>query len=132
MTKIVIIEDNPGNMKLATFLLHRAGYEVIQAVDAEVGLALIRAHLPALVLMDIQLPGMDGLAATHRIKAEPDLAHIKVIALTAHAMKVDGENIISAGCDGYLPKPFHYRDLLELVEKLLQSKPLALTKDVIV
>jgi two-component system cell cycle response regulator DivK len=120
VAKIIIIEDNPANMKLAAFLLHSAGHEVIQAADAETGLALIRKHLPALVLMDMQLPGMDGLAATRRLKADAELKHIKIVALTAHAMKGDEENFRTAGCDGYLPKPFSHRDLLALVNKLLE------------
>lgn len=125
MAKIVIIEDNPANMKLATFLLHSAGHEVVQAADAETGLAVIREHMPALVLMDMQLPGMDGLTAAYRLKAEPELAHIKVIALTAHAMKGNGENFSFAGCDGYLAKPYHHHDLLGMVKSMLESKPQA-------
>jgi two-component system cell cycle response regulator DivK len=119
MAKIVIIEDNPANMKLAAFLLHRAGHEVLQATDAESGLALIREHLPALVLMDVQLPGMDGIKATRRLKADPATAHIMVIALTSHAMQGDEATMRAAGCDGYMPKPFHHRELLAMVEKTL-------------
>jgi two-component system cell cycle response regulator DivK len=119
MAKIVIIEDNPANMKLAAFLLHRAGHEVLQAADAESGLALIREHLPALVLMDVQLPGMDGIKATRRLKADPAIAHIPVIALTSYAMQGDEATMRAAGCDGYLPKPFHHRKLLAMVEKML-------------
>ena len=119
MSRIVIIEDNPSNMKLAVFLLNSAGHEVLQATDAESGLALIRAEMPAMVLMDIQLPGMDGLAATRQIKADPAIAHIPVIALTSHAMKGDEATILAAGCDGYLPKPFHHKELTEIVEKIL-------------
>jgi len=119
MAKIVIIEDNPANMKLVAFLLHTAGHEVLQAVDAETGLALIRAEKPALVLMDVQLPGMDGLAATRRIKTDPAIMHIPVLALTSHAMKGDSETIRAAGCIGYLSKPFHHRELLALVNNML-------------
>jgi two-component system cell cycle response regulator DivK len=119
MTRIVVIEDNPANMKLAVFLLHSAGHEVLQAADAESGLALIRAKMPALVLMDVQLPGMDGLAATRQLKTDPAIAHIPVIALTSHAMKGDEATILAAGCDGYLPKPFHHKELMGMVEKML-------------
>jgi two-component system cell cycle response regulator DivK len=119
MARIVVIEDNPANMKLAVFLLNSADHEVFQATDAESGLALIRAEMPALVLMDVQLPGMDGLAATRQIKADPAIAHILVIALTSHAMKGDEATILAAGCDGYLPKPFHHKDLMGMVEKML-------------
>lgn len=121
MAKIIIIEDNPANMKLATFLLHGAGHEVLQATDAEAGLALIRAEMPALVLMDVQLPGMDGLAATRLLKADPALAHIKVVALTALAMKGDEETMRDAGCDGYLAKPFHHQKFLGMVGAMLEE-----------
>jgi two-component system cell cycle response regulator DivK len=119
MSRIVVIEDNPANMKLVTFLLNNAGHEVLQATNAETGLALIRTEMPALVLMDIQLPGMDGLTATRQLKADPAIAHIPVVALTSHAMIGDGETMRAAGCDSYLPKPFHHRELLALVSKML-------------
>ena len=119
MPRIVVIEDNPANMKLATFLLNSAGHEVLQATDAESGLALIRTEMPVLVLMDIQLPGMDGLTATRQLKADPLIAHIPVIALTSYAMKGDEETMRAAGCDSYLPKPIHHRELLALVDKML-------------
>jgi two-component system, cell cycle response regulator DivK len=119
MAKIIIIEDKPTNMKLAVFLLQCAGHKVLQAMDAESGLLLISTEMPELVLMDVQLPGMDGLSATRWLKADPDLAHIKVVALTAYAMKGDGEAMRAAGCDGYLPKPFHYRNFLGMVDNML-------------
>jgi two-component system cell cycle response regulator DivK len=121
MPKIVVIEDNPTNMKLSTFLLRGAGHEVLQAVDAESGLTLILAEMPELVLMDIQLPGMDGLAAMRRLKADPALTHIKVIALTANAMKDDKETLLKAGFDGYLPKPFHHMEFLGIVRRMLEK-----------
>jgi two-component system cell cycle response regulator DivK len=119
MSRIVVIEDNPANMKLTTFLLNNAGHQVLQATNAETGLALIRAELPGLVLMDIQLPGMDGLAATRQLKADPAIAHIPVVALTSHAMIGDGETMRAVGCDSYLSKPFHHWELLALVSKML-------------
>lgn len=127
MAKIIIIEDNPANMKLAVFLLCGAGHEVLQATDAETGLALICAEMPSLVLMDVQLPGMDGLTATRLLRADPGLAHIKVIALTAHAMKGDEEAMRAAGCDGYLAKPFHHREFLEMVSNMLEKSNIAAT-----
>jgi two-component system cell cycle response regulator DivK len=120
LAKILIIEDNPTNLKLARFLLEDAGHEVLQAMDAESGIALMRAQQPALVLMDVHLPGMDGLEATRLLKADPLLAHIKVIALTAHAMKGDEEKIRLAGCDGYCPKPFHHREFIAMVNDMLR------------
>lgn len=127
MAKIIIIEDNPANMKLAVFLLCSAGHEVLQATDAEAGLALIRAEMPSLVLMDVQLPGMDGLTATRLLRNDPSLAHIKVIALTAHAMKGDEEAMRTAGCDGYLAKPFHHREFLGVVNNMLEKLNIAAT-----
>ncbi len=121
MTKIVLIEDNPVNMKLNVFLLNSAGHQVLQAINAEDGMELIRAELPALVLMDIQLPGMDGLTATRLLKADPELAHIKVIAVTAHAMSGDEAILRAAGFDGYLPKPVHHLDLVTMVKRMLEQ-----------
>lgn len=119
MAKILVIEDNPFNMKLTAFLLTNAGYAVVQAVTAEIALELIPAELPDLVLMDVQLPGMDGLEATHLLKSNPKLSHIPILALTAHAMINDQEKMLAAGCDGYMSKPFQRDEFLELVNKLL-------------
>jgi two-component system cell cycle response regulator DivK len=119
MVKIVVIEDNLSSMKLASFLLNSAGYEVLEASNAKNGLELIRSQMPALVLMDVQLPGMNGLDATRQLKSDPNLTHIKVIALTAYAMSGDEEIMRAAGCDGYISKPIHRLDFLELVNRML-------------
>jgi two-component system cell cycle response regulator DivK len=119
---ILVVEDNPANMKLATTLLAKSGYRVLQASDAGAGLALARARRPELILMDIQLPGRDGLTATRELKQDPHLRHIKVIALTAFAMKGDEDEARGAGCDGYITKPYRYRDLLEAVERALSER----------
>ncbi|HUP22897.1 MAG TPA: response regulator [Thermoanaerobaculia bacterium] len=116
MAQILIIEDNPSNMSLAVFLLQSAGHTVLCATDAEVGLLMARADQPELILMDIQLPGMDGLQATALLKQSPETRAIPVIALTALAMKGDAERIRAAGCDGYLAKPMRYQELLAAVE----------------
>src|SRR5688500_17217215 len=100
MAKILIVEDNPANMKLAIFLLQSAGHIVISATDAELGLMLARDAQPDLILMDIQLPGMDGLEATALLKRDDATSAIPVIALTALAMKGDEARIRAAGCDG--------------------------------
>jgi two-component system cell cycle response regulator DivK len=119
---ILVIEDNPANMTLATFLLQSAGHTVLAARDAEVGLTLARSQGPKLVLMDIQLPGMDGLEATRLLKRDDATRAIPVIALTALAMKGDEERIRAAGCDGYIAKPLDYKDFLKTVaEQLGQS-----------
>ena len=121
MARVLVIEDNPANMKLSTLLLHNVGHVVLSAVDAESGLALARTELPDLVLMDIQLPGMDGLAATALLKADPRTASIPVIALTAMAMKADQERSELAGCDAYIAKPLRYKELYTAVDALLAS-----------
>ena len=119
MATVLIIEDHPANMKLATFLLKNAGHEVLTAVDAETGLTLARAEQPDLILMDIQLPGMDGLAATSNLKKDPGTAAIPIIALTAMAMKDDQAKTMEAGCDAYITKPLRYKDLYDAIVRLL-------------
>jgi two-component system cell cycle response regulator DivK len=119
MARVLVIEDNVSNMKLATFLLESAGHTVLAATDAEAGIATAQAERPDLVLMDVQLPGMDGLQATALLKAEAETRSIPVIALTALAMKGDAERIHLAGCDGYIAKPMAYREFLETVERFL-------------
>jgi two-component system, cell cycle response regulator DivK len=115
MAKVLIVEDNVANMTLAVFLLESAGHTVLSAVDAEAGLALARDERPSLILMDIQLPGMDGLEATALLKREDKTRDIPVIALTALAMKGDEARIRAAGCDGYIAKPMRYLDFLATV-----------------
>jgi len=119
MARVLIIEDNPANMKLATLLLHHANHTVISAVDAETGLMRARAEQPDLILMDIQLPGMDGLAATAILKQDPTTSSIPVIALTALAMKDDREKSQAAGCDAYIAKPLRYQELYAAIDGLL-------------
>ena len=119
MAKVLVVEDNPANMTLATFLLESAGHEVLSAIDAESGLAIAREQCPKLILMDIQLPGMDGLQATAMLKGEEATRSIPVIALTALAMKGDEERIRAAGCDGYIAKPLAYKEFLVTVAALL-------------
>lgn len=122
MARILVIEDNPANMKLASILLRNAGHAVLGAVDAETGLTLARTDQPDLILMDIQLPGMDGLAATALLKQDPATAAIPVIALTAMAMKADEEKSQVAGCDGYIAKPLRYQELYAAIDSLLLKR----------
>jgi len=122
MAKILIIEDNPANMKLVCLLLRNAAHEVLCAVDAETGLTLARTRQPELILMDIQLPGMDGLAATVLLKQDPVTAAIPVIALTALAMKEDREKTKAAGCDAYISKPLRYQELYAAIDMLLVQR----------
>ena len=123
MAKVLIIEDNAANMKLAIFLLQSAGHTVLSATDAEAGLTLAREEQPGLILMDIQLPGMDGLTATTALKADEATRAIPVIALTALAMKGDEERIRAAGCDGYIAKPLSYREFLATITARLEAAP---------
>jgi two-component system cell cycle response regulator DivK len=119
MTTVLVVEDNPANMKLTTLLQHSAGHTVLTAVDAETGLRLALDEHPDLILMDIQLPGMDGLAATAILKHDPATASIPVVALSALAMKADEERSQSAGCDAYIVKPLRYKELYAAMERLL-------------
>jgi two-component system, cell cycle response regulator DivK len=124
MATILIVEDNATNMKLSTFLLESADYTVLAATNAETGLTLARTERPDLILMDIHLPGMDGLEATALLKADEKTRGIPVIALTALAMKGDEERILAAGCDGYIAKPLDYKDFLAAIKaKLARSHP---------
>ena len=119
MATVLVVEDNPANMKLATFLLQSAGHTVLSATDAEAGLTLARDEKPNLILMDIQLPGMDGLAATAQLKKDVETRAIPVIALTALAMKGDEERIRAAGCNGYIAKPMGCRIFSTTIEAQL-------------
>jgi two-component system, cell cycle response regulator DivK len=121
MATVLVVEDNPANMKLTTLLLHSAGHSVLCAVDAESGLRLARGEQPDLILMDIQLPGMDGLAATAILKQDSVTASIPIIALSALAMKADEERSQTAGCDSYIVKPLRYQELYAVMEHLLQE-----------
>jgi two-component system, cell cycle response regulator DivK len=119
MARILIVEDNPANLKLASMLLARVGHEVLHALDAEAGLALALSKHPDLILMDIQLPGKDGLTATQQLKRDPATAAVPVIALTAQAMKEDRAKAMAAGCDAYIAKPLRYRELYAEIDALL-------------
>jgi two-component system, cell cycle response regulator DivK len=123
MAKVLIIEDNAANMTLAMFLLESVGHTVLSATDAETGLTMARDEQPNLILMDIQLPGMDGLQATTVLKRDQATRAIPVIALTALAMKGDEERIRAAGCDGYIAKPMRYQDFLKTVAEQLVAAP---------
>ena len=130
MARVLIIEDNAANMKLAVLLLQNAGHAVMCATDAETGLTIARANQPDLILMDIQLPDMDGLAATALLKQDPVTAAIPVIALTAMAMKEDQEKSQIAGCDAYIAKPLRYQELYAAIDTLLtKAKPQAASKN---
>ncbi len=116
---VLVIEDNEMNMKLVRSLLQIGKYSVLEAVDAESGIQLAREHHPDLILMDIQLPGMDGLTATREIRNDPAAKDISVVALTSYAMEGDEEKAMDAGCAGYIAKPIDTRRFLETVGEFL-------------
>jgi two-component system cell cycle response regulator DivK len=119
VTTVLIVEDNPRNLKLVRDVLGHAGYETLEATDAEAALELACERHPDLVLMDINLPGMTGVEALARLRADAATASIPVAALTAYAMKDDRARILAAGFDGYLEKPVDVRALPAQVEALL-------------
>ena len=119
MSRVLIVEDNTANMRLALFLLQSARHTVLSAVNAEAGLTIAREEQPDLILMDIQLPGMDGLEATTLLKEDESTRAIPVIALTALAMVGDEARIRAAGCDGYIGKPMRYKEFLAAINTYL-------------
>jgi len=118
---ILVVEDNALNMKLVRSLLQLGKYFVLEAVDAEEGIKIAREKRPDAILMDIQLPGMDGLSATRILKSDPLLKHIIVIALTSYAMDEDYKKASEAGCDGYIAKPIDTHSFLKTLEQYLNS-----------
>jgi CheY-like chemotaxis protein len=122
---ILIVDDNATNLKLARLVLEAEGYLVRTANDAEEALRVLERFAPRLILMDIQLPGIDGLELTRRLKADPKRRSIVVIALTAYAMKGDEEKALAAGCDGYITKPIDVDTLPRIVATHLASAPVS-------
>jgi two-component system cell cycle response regulator DivK len=123
MTKILLVEDNEMNRDMLSRRLQKQGYEIVLAVDGEEGVAKAQSEAPALVLMDMSLPGIDGWEATRRLKAAPQTQKIPVIALTAHAMSDDREKALAAGCDDFDTKPVELPRLLSKIQALLGKGP---------
>ncbi|MEO8207190.1 MAG: response regulator [Chthoniobacterales bacterium] len=121
VVRILVVDDNPINMKLASDLLQFEGYHILKAPDAENALEIIAREPVDLILMDIGLPGMDGLALTRVLKADPESRHIIIIALTAYAMKGDDQKAYDAGCDGYIIKPIDTRKFPQQVANFLSA-----------
>jgi two-component system, cell cycle response regulator DivK len=119
MTRVLYVEDNPQNMRLVRKILKHAGYEVLEAEDGNSGLETAINEHPDLILMDINLPDIDGLEVTARLKDNAGTSAIPIIALTANAMVGDREKALEAGCDGYLPKPISRQDLLSTVKEYI-------------
>ena len=122
---ILVVDDNPTNLKLAADVLECEGHTVLRANDAQEALAVLQQARPELILMDIQMPGMDGLTLTRRLKADPAHRHICIVALTSFAMKGDEQKAREAGCDGYITKPIDTRDLAGQLSECLDrhSRP---------
>jgi two-component system cell cycle response regulator DivK len=123
-TRVLYIEDNYQNRRLVKRLLKSKGYEMIEAEDGLQGIAIAARERPALILMDINLPGIDGMEATSRLKSSPDLCHIPIVAVTAQAMRGDRERIIAAGCDDYLQKPIDNDELINTVRRFIGTPDL--------
>jgi two-component system cell cycle response regulator DivK len=121
MTRILCVEDNPQNMRLVRKILTKQGYEVIEAEDGLNGVAMAQNGHPDLILMDVNLPDIDGLEATRRLKAMDEMQHIPIVALTANAMHGDRERCLEAGCDGYVPKPITKSELIATVAHFIAA-----------
>ena len=118
--RILVIEDTENNRRIFRDLLTHAGFELLEARDGEEGVSMAAEQRPDLILMDIQLPIVDGYEATRRIKANPDLRHIPIVAVTSYALSGDEAKARAAGCDGYIAKPFSPREVLATVRSFLQ------------
>ena len=119
MSKILLIEDHEDNRRIVRDLVTSVGYELLEATTGEEGVAMAAAHIPGLILMDIQLPGIDGYETTRRIRADPALQHIPIIAVTSYALSGDDVKAREAGCDDYVTKPFSPRVLLAKIRQYL-------------
>ena len=120
---ILVVDDNDVNLELVRDLLEEQGYRVRVAIDANDAIAVLHDFRPRLILMDIQLPGMDGLTLTRMLKANPSMRDIQIVGLTAYAMAGDEERILAAGCDGYLAKPIDTRRLPGVITSMLLPQP---------
>jgi two-component system, cell cycle response regulator DivK len=118
--KILVVEDTENNRRILNDLLTKAGFDVIEAIDGEKGVAMAEERRPDLILMDIQLPIIDGYEATRRIKSNRDLRHIPIIAVTSYALSGDEDKARAAGCDDFVPKPYSPRQLLAKIRELLR------------
>jgi two-component system, cell cycle response regulator DivK len=117
--RILIVEDTPDNLRIARDLLNSAGYDLLEATDGMAAVSMAALHRPDLILMDIQLPGLDGYEATRQIRQSPELRGIPIIAVTSYALSGDEVKAKAAGCDGYIAKPYSPRKLLAEVRRFL-------------
>lgn len=123
MKKVLVVEDNADNLQIITYALERAGYEVISAETGEEGVELAIVHRPFFIIMDINLPGIDGVEATRRIRASKADDTIPIVAITSYAMKGDRERILAAGCNGYFEKPFDPMTIVAQIHKIIGVGP---------
>ena len=123
MSRILIVEDNDKNMKLARDLLQAKGYETLEAVNGEDGVRLGLEHVPDLVLMDIQLPDINGIEAFHRLRADPRTASVPIVAFTASVTVGDRSKITEAGFNGFLSKPINIKEFLAMVKRMVEGEP---------
>ena len=119
---VLVVDDGPDNLLLTQFLLEEDGFEVHTAEDAEQALDVLRTCRPEVILMDVQLPGMDGLTLTRKLRADPTWSDVVIVALTAYAMKGDEENALAAGCDGYITKPIDTRTFASIVRDHMRAR----------
>ncbi len=122
MARILVVDDDALNLRLAATVLEQAGHEVLRAAGGAEGIEAALAHAPDLVIMDVQMPGMDGVSALRRLRAEPRTAALKIVAFTALTMKGDRERLLAEGFDGYLEKPIRYQEFLARVAALLEGR----------
>ncbi len=120
--KILIVEDNPLNMRLLEMVLRAKNYTLLRATDGEAALNMAMRERPDLIIMDIQLPKMNGLEVTRKLRETPAFSHTPIIGVTAYAMKGDREKVIESGCDAYLSKPIHTRELPEMIAEMLLQR----------
>jgi len=121
MARVLLVEDNHMNSRLTEFVLERDGFTVMTSPTAEEAIEAARREAPDIILMDIQLPGMDGLEATRILKEDKKTAHIPIVAITAHAMQGDEERISGAGCEAYIPKPINTWQLADTVRRYIRD-----------
>ncbi len=122
MKKVLIVEDNPDNLRLMTYILQRDGYEILGAEDGEQGVEIAASTLLDLIIMDIMLPGIDGMESTRRIRASEPAGNPPIIAMTSYAMRGDREKIMAAGCNGYIEKPVDPRRVMTEIKKIIERE----------
>lgn len=122
-SRVLVVEDNEMNMQLFEYLLEESGFVILKAISGEEALKMVGQEMPDLILMDIHLPGMDGLSVVRQMKNDPSLRKIPILALTAHAMRGDKDRFLQAGCDGYISKPIDIKTFIPSIQKYVGDRP---------